>query len=175
LIPALWMAGCSSRPVARFQDLVGHNTFLGNMILAFTICSKKIFLVTTKFGEAQRNLGRHCPRMNPCGYGPVLIIVTLSWFLVQDIIAETNSVPMAQYTHWIATLVWCITCNWSGNKKIDVISAHAWAGLQYMFALQLRIVCFHDDVTTEQADRKFRCGFPWFLIYFSVEMFKLSR
>ena len=33
------------------------------------------------------------------------------------------------------------------------------AGLQYMFALQLHIYCFHDDVTKEQADRKFRYGF----------------
>jgi len=48
-------------------------------------------------------------------------------------------------------------------------------GLQYMFALELRICCFHDDATTEQADRKFRCGFPKFLIYFSVEVIKLSR
>jgi len=33
----------------------------------------------------------------------MLIVVTLSWFLAQNITAEINSVSM--YTHWIATLV----------------------------------------------------------------------
>jgi len=57
----------------------------------------------------------------------MLIVETLSWFPAQDITAEINSVPMAQYTHWIATLG---LCKWSGNKNLYAISAHAWAGLQ---------------------------------------------
>jgi len=42
-----------------------------------------------------------------------------------------------------------------------VKSAHRWAVLQYMFALQLHVLCFHDDVTMEKQtdDRRFRGDF----------------
>ena len=51
------------RPVARFQDLVGHNIFLGGKIFAFTVCLKQIFLGATKFGGHKKNLGGPWPRM----------------------------------------------------------------------------------------------------------------
>jgi len=53
-----------ARPVGRFQYLVGHNTFLGGKIFAFTVCLKHFFLGATKCGG-------HCHRMPPRGYGPV--------------------------------------------------------------------------------------------------------
>jgi len=31
---------------------------------------KKVLLGKTQFGDAQKNLGWHCPRMPPCGYRP---------------------------------------------------------------------------------------------------------
>jgi len=39
-----------NQALARFQDLVGHNTILGVTIFAFNICLKHIFLGATKFG-----------------------------------------------------------------------------------------------------------------------------
>jgi len=70
-----WCRGRSlvwdAKPVARFQDLVGHYTFLGGKILAFTICLNQIFLGATKFGGAQKIWRALSPNAPPCGYGPV--------------------------------------------------------------------------------------------------------
>jgi len=57
------------RPVARFQDLVGHNIFLGGHDFAFTICLKHIFLGATKFGGNKRNLGGTAPECPPVATG----------------------------------------------------------------------------------------------------------
>ena len=51
------------RPIARFQDLVGHNIFLGGeKIFAFIMCG-------TKFGGHKRNFGGPWPRMPPVAMG----------------------------------------------------------------------------------------------------------
>jgi len=49
------------RAIARFQYLVGHDTFLGGRIFAFATYLKQIFLGATKFGEVQKKFGGNCP------------------------------------------------------------------------------------------------------------------
>ena len=54
-----------SRPVARFQYLVGRNTFLRGQDFWF------YYMFKTNFFWAQQNLGGNCSRMPPRGDGPV--------------------------------------------------------------------------------------------------------
>jgi len=64
------MSALACRPVARFQDLVGHNTFLSGQDFCFHYMFKTNFLGATKFCGAQKKFGGHCSRMPPRGYGP---------------------------------------------------------------------------------------------------------
>ena len=57
-----------SRPVARFQYLVGHNTFLGGKIFAFAICLKQIFWEQQNLGGTKEIWGSTAPEYPP--YGP---------------------------------------------------------------------------------------------------------
>ena len=73
MILTLWLVkvcylsnGCRTvpcRPVARFWGLEGQNTFWGARCLF-------LLYLLNKFFWKQANLGRYCPRMAPCGYGP---------------------------------------------------------------------------------------------------------
>ena len=65
-------SNCYGRPVARFQDLVGHNTFLGGHDFCFYYMFKTNFSGRNKIWGEQRNLGGHGPRIPPRGYGPVV-------------------------------------------------------------------------------------------------------
>jgi len=56
---------CWCRPAARFQVLVGYNTFLGGKIFAFTVCLKQIFLGAAKFEGHKKNLGGTAPECPP--------------------------------------------------------------------------------------------------------------
>jgi len=61
-----------ARPVARFQDLVGYNTFLGGQDFCFYYIFKTNFSGRNKIWEGHKiNFGGHCPRMSPRGYRPV--------------------------------------------------------------------------------------------------------
>jgi len=42
----------------------------------------------------------------------ILIVVTLSWFLAQDITAEINSVPMAQSVHALNSYAGLVQLEW---------------------------------------------------------------
>ena len=53
------------RPVAPFQDLVGHNTFLGGQDFCFYYMFKTNFSERNKIWGAQKKFGVHCPRMPP--------------------------------------------------------------------------------------------------------------
>ena len=58
------------RAADRFQGFEGKNKFLGGKIFAFILCFKKKCSREKKFGMEQKNCGRHCPRIPPCGHGP---------------------------------------------------------------------------------------------------------
>jgi len=61
---------CSYRPVARFQDLVGHNTFLGGQDFRLYCMFKTNFSGCNKIW---RGTAPECPR----GYGPVFILYSI--------------------------------------------------------------------------------------------------
>jgi len=60
-----------SRPVARFQDLVGHNTFLGGHDFCFYYMFKTNFSGRNKIWGEQKKFRGELPPMPPRGYGPV--------------------------------------------------------------------------------------------------------
>jgi len=62
-------AASATRPVARFEDLVGHSTFLGGTIFAFTMCLKQTFLGATKFLGAQKKFRGALPPNAPVATG----------------------------------------------------------------------------------------------------------
>ena len=59
-----------NRPVARFQDLVGHNTFLRGQIFCFYYMFNKDISGRNKIWGHKINLGTHCSRIPPRGFGP---------------------------------------------------------------------------------------------------------
>ena len=63
------LIGNCDQPVARFQDLVGHNTFLGGQNFCFYYMLNKFFWAQQNLGGTKEILG-HCPRMHPRDYGP---------------------------------------------------------------------------------------------------------
>jgi len=60
-----------TRPVARFQYLVGHNTFFGGQDFCFYYVLKTNFSVHNKiWGGTKKILEGNAPECSPRGYGP---------------------------------------------------------------------------------------------------------